>query len=134
MNRSMQAVGHQRLDQDHEEFLALALVLRRATGEAVLPAHDALHEHARQHFAFEDALMAPHDFASKACHVDEHAAVLKSFDEVRTALLAGRTAVAVRFADHIIDWLPEHVDALDRQLAKYIFYRQTGGAPVLLQR
>lgn len=127
-------IGHARLDQDHGEFLALALGLRQAGGDDVLRAFDALHAHAREHFAFEDAIMAPHDFASRECHVDEHAAVLHSFDEVRAALLAGQARVAARFADRIMAWLPEHVDALDRHLAKYLFHRQTGGAPVLLHR
>jgi len=30
--------------------------------------------------------------------------------------------------------LPEHIDALDRQLAKLLFHRQTVGAPILLRR
>ena len=46
---------------------------------------------------------------------------------------ATRHDKAPSFADRLLEWLPEHVDALDRHLAKYIFYRKTGGAPVLLQ-
>ena len=127
-------LGHQRLDADHDEFIALAQQLRQAGADNVVAAHDALAAHARAHFALEDSLMAPHDFASKECHVDEHAAVLASFDEVRTVLLQGRTELAARFADRLIAWLPEHVDALDRHLAKFIFFQQTGGAPVLIRR
>ena len=127
-------IGHDRLDDDHEEFVAIAVRLRDATGEAVLPAFAALHAHARAHFAMEDELMAPHDFASKECHVDEHAAVLQSFEEVGAALHAGQSALAARFAAQLLAWLPEHVDALDRHLAKFIFFKQTGGAPVLLRR
>lgn len=127
-------LGHQRLDEDHDEFLALAQQLREAGADEVVAAHDALADHARTHFALEDLLMAPHDFASKECHVDEHAAVLASFDEVRIALVQGRTEIAARFADRLIAWLPEHVDALDRHLAKFIFFKKTGGAPVLIRR
>lgn len=134
MNRFPPPIGYARLDEDHDEFVGLVSRLRHAGSEDVLAAHAALHDHAIQHFAFEDSLMGPHDFASKECHLDEHAAVLHSFDEVRTALLAGNAAVAARFADHLLEWLPAHVDALDRQLAKFIFYRETGGAPVLLHR
>jgi hemerythrin len=128
------SIGHARLDDDHAEFIDLVRCLGRATGDGVLAAFDALHAHAIGHFAYEDDLMAPHDFASKECHVDEHAAVLKSCEDVRAAILSGRTDIAARFADRLAAWLPEHVDALDRHLAKFIFYRQTGGAPVLLHR
>ncbi len=46
----------------------------------------------------------------------------------------GKVHVARNMASSLIEWLPEHVDALDRQLAKFLFHRQTGGAPVLLRR
>lgn len=74
MRSTLPAIGHSRLDDDHSEFLELARRLRRASGEGILPAFDALRAHANEHFEFEDAMI------------------------------------------------------------KFIFYRQTGGAPVLLHR
>jgi len=127
-------IGHPRLDDEHGEFVELAMQLRAANDDALLFVYDTLHAHARSHFAFEESLMAPYEFASKACHVEEHAAVLKSFEEVREAVLGGRSRIARSLADQIIAWLPEHVDALDRHLAKFIFFQKTGGAPVLLRR
>jgi hemerythrin len=132
--RQVPRLGDDRLDDDHEEIRSLAQAFRVADASGRLQAFDALHAQVLEHFATEDALMAPHDFSSKECHVDEHAAVRQSFAEVRVAIEAGRADVASRFADHFLFWLPEHADALDRQLAKLLFYRKTGGAAVMLRR
>ena len=78
--------------------------------------------------------MATTEFSSKECHIDEHAAVRKSFEEVLAAIQDGKPEVATRFAQQILAWLPEHADALDRHLTKQLFHQQTGGAPVLLHR
>ena len=132
--RQLPRLGDDRLDDDHDEIRSLAQGLRSVNASTRLQAFDALHAQVLAHFAMEDALMAPHEFSSKECHVDEHAAVRQSFDEVRVAVEAGRADVAARFADHFLSWLPEHADALDRQLAKLLFYRKTGGAVVMLHR
>jgi hemerythrin len=132
--RPLPRLGDNRLDDDHDEIRSLAQGLRNAGAADRLQAFDALHAQVLAHFAMEDALMAPHDFSSKECHVDEHAAVRQSFDEVRIAVEAGRADIASRFADHFLSWLPAHADALDRQLAKLLFLRKTGGAAVMLHR
>jgi len=126
--------GHAILDADHESLAALIDALRTASAAQLLEAFDALHAELREHFATEDALMAPYNFSSRECHLDEHAAVLRSFDEVRPAIASGQIILAQRFAAELERWLPEHVDALDRNLAKFLFFRETGGAPVLLAR
>jgi predicted AAA+ superfamily ATPase len=56
----------------------------------VLASLDALQAHASEHFALEDQeLRQMRD--GNAEHLDEHAAVLKSMDEVRGIVAAGRT-------------------------------------------
>jgi hemerythrin len=127
-------IGHPQMDEDHEHFLVLIANVQAAPVDERLSAFDTLFAHARTHFAAEDEIMAPHDFASKECHVDEHRAVLVSFGEVRQALVDGRIDVLSSFLGQLAAWLPEHVDALDRQLAKFVFFKQTGGAPVLIRR
>ena len=127
-------LGHERLDDDHDTMYALALDLSGGSVQHIPAAFDALHAHALEHFAIEDELMATTEFSSKECHIDEHAAVRKSFDEVRVAIQSGRPEVASRFAHQILAWLPEHADALDRHLTKLLFQKQTGGAPVLIHR
>lgn len=128
------ATGHGQIDDDHDALMAASLALRDAPVKEFASGFAALHADFSEHFAIEDALMAQHDFASRQCHLDEHAAVLRSFEEVERLLRAGQPDPARRMAAEIVNWLPEHIDALDRHLAKFLFHRKTGGAPVLLHR
>jgi hemerythrin len=128
------ATGHAGIDDDHEELLALARDLALRPDAELRTGFCGLRTRFAEHFAEEDALMAGEDFSSRQCHLDEHAAVLASFEQVAERLDAGDLAPARRMATALADWLPEHIDALDRHLAKRLFQRQTGGAPVLLRR
>lgn len=126
--------GYGSIDDDHDELLNLALALLNVSDEELPAAFDRLQGRFAEHFSREDLLMATADFSSRQCHLDEHAAVLQSFEQVRSLVLEGKVHVVRNMASRLIEWLPEHVDALDRQLAKFLFHRQTGGAPVLLRR
>jgi hemerythrin-like metal-binding protein len=121
-------------NDDHQELLGLARDLAAAADEDLAAGFEALHSRFAEHFAVEDAWMAGHDFSSRECHLDEHAAVLRSFEEVGALLRGGDLQSVRRMALALADWLPEHIDALDRHLAKFMFFQQTGGAPVLLHR
>jgi hemerythrin-like metal-binding protein len=128
------ATGDAGIDDDHEELFALAAGVATGPDEQVEPAFLALQARFAEHFAREDALMADEDFSSRQCHLDEHAAVLQSFEQTAALLRKGQRESARRMAKALADWLPEHIDALDRHLAKRLFHRRTGGAPVLFHR
>ena len=128
------ATGHARLDEDHEALFALCGACESAEDAQLESALLDLQARFTEHFAEEDALMAGEDFSSRQCHLDEHAAVLQSFVDVVAALRSGEREAARRMARALSDWLPEHIDALDRHLAKFLFQRRTGGAPLLLRR
>ncbi|MDB5750041.1 MAG: hemerythrin-like metal-binding domain protein [Ramlibacter sp.] len=133
-------LGDPALDQDHAHLQELIAQLFDARPEQAASSLDALRAHAARHFAVEDAdLLAMQDGNAK-CHVDEHAAVLKSLDEVR-ALLGGetmsaeaRSALLRRLAVHLRDWLPEHVQQMDAGVAAHRSKRRFGGAPVQIVR
>ena len=67
------------------------------------------------------------------CHVEEHAVVPKSLDEVRLALRAGRPAVVRAFAEALADWFPEHARVMDLGLARWMVQQRLGGAPILIR-
>ena len=128
------ALGHGAMDLTHREFVERVDALLRAPDAALADALQAFGHHARSHFAEEDRQMVQTRYASAGCHVDEHAAVLKSFDEVVVALAAGRPAVVRAFAQALADWFPEHALAMDQGLASWLIARDLGGAPVRLVR
>ena len=128
------ATGDASIDHDHQELLRLARDLSVAADVDLAAGFEDLHKRFTEHFAAEDALMVDRDFSSRECHLDEHAAVLRSFNDVSELLRGGDLQAVRSMASELARWLPEHIDALDRHLAKFMFFQQTGGAPVVLHR
>lgn len=127
-------VGHAPMDHEHELFAQLIDALQQASDDDLTPALEALAAHAAQHFEDEDTTMAKTDFPARACHIDEHAAVLRSMDAVRRRLAQGDVAVVRRLCTELQAWFPAHVQRLDSALAHWICKLRLGGKPVVLRR
>jgi hemerythrin len=127
-------LGYTPMDSLHAEFDEL-LQRCRAPGEkdwlALLTEIDA---HLREHFAAEDGWMQETDFPPRDCHIDEHAAVLKSSGEVLALARQGDFSHAEPFTGELFRWFPGHADYLDSALAAWMCKRQFGGRPVVLHR
>jgi hemerythrin-like metal-binding protein len=127
-------LGYGPIDSVHEEFVQCVARLQGA-GDADLPAcMEALERHAVEHFEQEDRWMRETDFPARDCHIDEHAAVLKSVREVRALLEGGDASECRRLADELAKWFPGHADYLDSALAHWMCKRSLGGKPVVLRR
>jgi hemerythrin len=126
-------LGFGPMDDVHAEFDTLvAEALRCADG--ALPAHlDRLAVHMRAHFGAEDGWMLEANFPARDCHIDEHAAVLRSADEVLSLVAAGNVAVGRAFVKELVRWFPGHADYLDSALAAWMCKRRFGGSPVVLR-
>jgi hemerythrin len=127
-------LGHPGMDATHREFVSCVDALLRAP-DGDLPARlEALAEHTTRHFAEEDEAMRRGAYNAGGCHVDEHAAVLKSLGEVRVALGQGRRVVVRAFAQALAEWFPEHARVMDQGLARWMAERRLGGAPIVIRR
>ena len=73
-------------------------------------------------------------FPPRQCHIDEHAAVLRSADEVLALAEQGQLGPIRGFAAALVDWFPGHADYLDAALAHWMCKRQHGGKPVVVRR
>ena len=127
------AVGHNGMDDTHHEFVECVDQMLCTDNEGLPRALEAFAEHAKTHFAEEDRWMAQSAYENARCHIDEHAAVLKSVDEVRAALALGRCDVARSFANALADWFPEHVRIMDQGLALWLVKERLGGSPVVIR-
>ena len=76
------------------------------------------------------------DFPPAECHVNEHAAVLRSIREVRAALSSGTGDIQLvhDFAVYLFQWFPGHADYLDSALAAWMSKRTYGGKPLVFRR
>lgn len=130
---SHQLLGHGPMDDIHHEFVDLIGQLELAE-DAQLPALlEAMEAHLQQHFAEENQWMEESQFPPRQCHMDEHAAVLKSVAEVREKLAEGNVQICRALIDALVDWFPGHATHLDSALAHWLSKQRFGGKPVVLR-
>ncbi len=127
-------LGYEEMDALHEEFVDVVDRLQRCEDQDLTRHLDEFIEHAIKHFGAEDAWMRATDFPPRECHIDEHAAVMASAQEVRQRTAEGDVTLARAFAAELVRWFPSHVDHLDSALAHWMFKRRYGGKPVVLRR
>jgi hemerythrin-like metal-binding protein len=127
-------LGHEPMDATHREFVALVRAMQTGPEEGLAGLLADFEAHARRHFEEEDRWMLETGFPPRDCHMDEHAAVLRSVGEVREVVALGEFAQVRRLADALADWFPRHADWLDSALAHWLCKRAYGGKPVVLRR
>jgi len=128
-------LGYGPMDQTHEEFVEIVGAMLVCPEEEILGHLEAFAAHAEAHFAQELKWMTETDFPSTGCHDDEHAAVMKSVNEVRELLKSGGDpAVARSLAEALADWFPGHADYLDSALAQWLVKRKMNGVPLVFRR
>ena len=136
MNSSSLTLGDPVLDREHTELQRLIDALHHTRPDTTLAALDALQAHAASHFGQEDVDLRRLGGANATCHLDEHAAVLRSLDEVRAVLERPQppAGLVARLAAELTRWLPEHVQAMDASIASVRTKERFGGVPVQITR
>ncbi|MDO9402954.1 MAG: hemerythrin domain-containing protein [Polaromonas sp.] len=127
-------LGYQPMDQVHEEFVDLVSQLQQAPDDQLPDLLTLFVAHAEDHFGEEERWMRETDFPARECHINEHAAVMRSVMEVRDLLAQGNTAVVRSLAAELAGWFPGHADYLDSALSHWMCKRRLGGKPVVLRR
>jgi hemerythrin len=127
-------LGYGPMDDTHREFVEVVNALRTCADAELVTHLEAFARHAEAHFAEEDGWMERTDFPPKQCHVDEHAAVLKSVYQVLEVVKQGDVAEGRRLTAALADWFPGHAFHLDSALAHWMVKRSHGGKPVVLRR
>ena len=133
-------LGDSVLDEDHLRLEDLVLQLRDAPLDEVSRRLEAVREHASRHFALEDIELRAMADGNSKCHLDEHAAVFISLDEVMVVLTqvdvaAEKKALLInRLATELHVWLPGHVHEMDAGVASHRSKQRFGGAPVKIAR
>lgn len=127
-------VGYAPMDEVHKEFVDLVGRMQRAADTELLALLDAFAVHAASHFDTENTWMVETDFPARDCHIDEHAAVLRSVQEVRELVAQGNYAVCRSLAAELARWFPGHADYLDSALAHWMCKKRLGGKPVVIRR
>lgn len=127
-------LGHAPMDVLHEEFVDLTRQLQAADDTQLPALLQAMETHLQQHFNDENQWMRDTAFPPRDCHIDEHAAVLKSVHEVQALLAQGNVQVCRALVEALVDWFPGHATHLDSALAHWLSKQRFGGKPVVLRR
>lgn len=125
-------LGFAPMDGIHAEFELLLRACCECSDAELHVQLQGLVRHLRSHFAEEDAWMSETGFPPRGCHMDEHAAVLRSAAEVVPRVAMGEVTVGRRFVAELARWFPGHADYLDAALAAWMCKRRFGGKPVVL--
>lgn len=127
-------LGFPEIDAEHREFVDCLQALQLAGADTVAQRLEDFAQHARKHFGAEDRWMEDTGFPPRQCHIDEHAAVLKSVAEVQALVAAGNTGIVKSLADELARWFPGHADHLDSALAAWMCKQRWDAKPVVLRR
>ncbi|MDB5742277.1 MAG: hemerythrin-like metal-binding protein [Polaromonas sp.] len=127
-------VGHEQMDEEHQSFALLIAALQKAPDHALDACLAELIAHATHHFAQEDAWMCKLNFPARQCHMDEHAAVLRSAGGVRLRVHGGDYQSARLFSKELAAWFPPHVQHLDSALASWICKLAWNAKPLVFHR
>jgi hemerythrin len=123
-------LGYAPMDDVHAEFDELLDAALRDTVD--IDVHlAAVVEHLRSHFAAEAIWIEESDYPNGECHLEEHAAVLASADEVLALDATLRPTVGRAFIAELAAWFPAHAQHLDSALAHWMCKRTHGGKPVV---
>ncbi|QIL71073.1 hemerythrin [Diaphorobacter sp. HDW4B] len=127
-------LGHLGVDRMHEEFVEVARAVQAAGDAELVERYAALLDHLRRHFESEDRMMVETEFPPRQCHMDEHAAVLKSALEVEAELANGNVALCRDLMGELVGWFPRHSQHLDSALVHWVNKSRLGGKPVIIKR
>jgi hemerythrin len=127
-------LGYGPMDGTHREFVTLVNALLECPDADVAANLEAFQRHAESHFKDEDEWMERTEFPPRDCHVEEHAAVLKSVGQVLEVVRQGDYAEGRRLAAALADWFPGHAFHLDSALAQWMVKQSHGGKPGVIRR
>lgn len=127
-------LGYTPIDEVHEEFVDLIGRMQRGADTALPALLTEFSVHLKQHFEMENEWMVSTEFPPRECHMDEHAAVMASVEEVQILLAQGDVEICRDLVEQLAQWFPKHADQLDSALAHWMFSKTMGGKPVVLRR
>ena len=114
------ALGDDRTDTTHEEFVELLNATAAAAPEQQLALYQQLVQHTVEHFAQEERWMTACGIPADFCHFSQHNSVLEVMREVERRALLGEMALVAQMLEALVEWFPQHAQSMDAGLVGYL--------------
>lgn len=114
------AVGDARMDDTHEEFVAMLNQLLATPQDHQLPLYLQFVEHTVAHFAQEERWMLATGFSADNCHASHHATILETMRAVVEHYQKEDKEIITRLAEALAEWFPQHAASMDAGLALHL--------------
>lgn len=133
--RPQLAIGHDKIDSDHQRLIALinrvqSLFTSQASMGELTLALNELHDYTQTHFAREEAIMKSIGYPELTQHAQAHEALVHRLDELTEKILLAHARSATADAlpkekrDALLrllrEWLINHVIRIDRTIKDYL--------------
>jgi hemerythrin-like metal-binding protein len=113
-------VGHPDIDSQHKAlFDSVDLLISTSSRSGQLLCAKALYDETRDHFAFEEQLMAGVDYPEVDKHKDHHRHLLSKIDTLAHQI-ADRSFNTMNLQRFVTEWLVNHIVTSDADLAKHL--------------
>lgn len=112
--------GDTRMDDTHEEFVAMLNTLLATPPRDQLPLYREFLAHTVAHFEQEERWMVATGFSADNCHATHHATILDTMRAVETHYLEGDNEIIQRLAEALVEWFPQHAATMDAGLALHL--------------
>jgi hemerythrin-like metal-binding protein len=112
--------GDARLDETHEEFVAMLNQLLATPPSEQLPLYLRFVEHTQEHFAQEERWMLATGFEPDNCHASHHATILETLHAVVPHYQNDDPDIITRLAEALVEWFPQHAATMDAGLALHM--------------
>ena len=114
------SLGDAEIDAQHRTLFGLVNALLAATEKSHLTDAVAnLHEHTRDHFKHEEALMCNSGYPGLQAHVEQHNTLLAKLENA-SELIANYSLNVANLESFLAAWLIKHMETLDASLVNHL--------------
>ena len=126
--RDSYSVRIPQIDEQHKRLIALINDLHAAmlegkgketSGEII----EELVRYARNHFTYEEAMLANRKYSDLAGHREAHRALTAQVERLRSDIVGGRLTVTLELMRFLKEWLANHILSADLAYARELEHR-----------
>ncbi len=119
------SVGNDKIDHDHQALIGITNELSQAVedgqGKAIIAdVLSRLSDYVGYHFDHEEQIMRRFRYSEMACHIQEHADLIKGLDELVYEHEVAPNVVTTDTLEFLKHWLVDHIKTWDHRLGLFL--------------